>query len=137
MNENILEIKQFTGQGYRPLIVFGTWRVAILRWLPSIEPEKIDYMERHTQTDEVFVLLGGQATLILGGNSPKVDRLQSQKMEPGKLYNVKQDVWHTVLLNQDASVLIVEENNTGEENTEYFILTKEIRDEIVDFGAGL
>jgi len=132
MEKSLLEIKRYDGEGYRPLIDFGSWRVAVLRWLPGLEPENTDRMERHIQTDEVFVLLEGQASLILGGNSLKVDAVRPQKMEPGYFYNVKQNVWHSVVLSRDATVLIVEERNTGVANTEYCELTSEFRKEIID-----
>ena len=63
MVEEILAIRQFEGEGYKPLIDFKSWRVAILRWAPFMVVEKLDSMERHTQTDEVFVLLHGQASI--------------------------------------------------------------------------
>jgi ureidoglycolate hydrolase len=134
MDESLLEIRQYNGEGYQPLIDFGAWRVAILRWLEGILPERIEYMECHTQTDEVFVLLEGQAVLILGGNAEKVDGVYPQVMEKRKLYNVKQDTWHTVLLSRDASVLIVENNDTGKDNTEYCTLTPEQKRRIVELG---
>ncbi len=131
MNEKWLEIKRFDGNGFQPLLHFGTWRVAILRWEQSMLPEKITFMERHTQTDEVFVLLRGEATLILGGNFDKVSSIHSQPLETGTLYNVRQNVWHTVVLSRDASILIVEESNTGEKNTEYYRLTPELQGKII------
>jgi ureidoglycolate hydrolase len=91
-------------------------------------------MERHTQTDEVFVLLEGQATLILGGNSERVESIQVQDLAISTLYNVKQNAWHTILLNQDASILIVENRNTGEDNTEYFRLSREFKKMILEIG---
>ncbi|OGN93223.1 MAG: hypothetical protein A2Z71_02000 [Chloroflexi bacterium RBG_13_50_21] len=136
MDENLLEIRQYTGEGYRPLIDYADWRVAILRWEESLLPQNIGMMERHTQTDEVFVLLEGQATLILGGNSERVERIQVQDLAISTLYNVKQNTWHTILLSQDASILIVENRNTGEDNTEYFTLSREIKDEIISLGSG-
>jgi hypothetical protein len=81
MDEKVLEIKEYLGEGYLPLIDFDAWRVAILRWIDETLPEKITYLERHTQTDEVFVLLEGQAALILGGHGPEVSGLQKQVME--------------------------------------------------------
>ena len=134
MDDEFLEIREYSGLGYHPLVDFDTWRVAILRWDETSLPEKIASMERHTQTDEVFVLLQGQATIILGGNSTAVDGIHSQKLEPRKLYNVKLGVWHTVLLSRDASVLIVENRDTGKDNTEYYPLGKELKGEIITFG---
>jgi ureidoglycolate hydrolase len=134
MDENLLEIRQYTGEGYRPLIDYADWRVAILRWEESLLPQNIGMMERHTQTDEVFVLLEGQATLILGGNSERVESIQVQDLAISTLYNVKQNAWHTILLSQDASILIVENRNTGEDNTEYFRLSSEIKKMILEIG---
>jgi hypothetical protein len=46
-------------------------------------------------------------------------------MAPGKLYNVRQNAWHSALLSRDALILIVENRDTGENNTEYCSLTAE------------
>jgi ureidoglycolate hydrolase len=134
MDEHLLEIRQYQGEGYRPLIDFGTWRVAILRWIEGLLPERQEYMERHMQTDEVFVLLEGRAILILGGNETEASGVHPQVMESGKMYNVKQNTWHTILLSLDASVLIVENNDTGKDNTEYCPLTPGQKQEIMELG---
>ena len=131
MVEEILAIRQFEGEGYKPLIDFKSWRVAILRWAPFMVVEKLDSMERHTQTDEVFVLLHGQASIVLGGNQGKVDRVYVQEMEARKLYNVKQNAWHAVVMSQDGVILIIEESNTREGNSEFCRLTEVLQKEIV------
>jgi ureidoglycolate hydrolase len=134
MDESLLEVREYKGEGYQSLIHFGDWRVAILRWEKALQPEQINAMERHTQTDEVFVLLEGQATLILGGKDGVVVGVYPQVMENDKLYNVKQDVWHTVVLSRDASILIVEDRDTGKENTEFCILSEKQKQEIIALG---
>jgi len=131
MDERLLEIRQFSGKGYQPLIDFNTWRIAILRWEGTFPPGNIKSMERHTQTDEVFVLLEGEALLILGGNGVGVDGIYPQKLETCKMYNVKQNAWHTILLSKDVSILIVENCDTGVENTEYFALTQVQKQDII------
>ena len=123
MDESLLEIHDYDGVGFKPLIFFGSWRVAILRYLDDLQPDQIDSMERHTETDEVFVLLRGHGTLILGGNGIKSEGAFSQTMEIGRLYNVKQFAWHTVLLSHDASVLLIENHDTDEHNSEYDTLS--------------
>ena len=127
MEDQLLAIREYYGEGYQPLIDFGSWRMAILRWEPGSRAEEIEFMERHTQTDEVFVLLEGWATLIIGGNQGKVVDIQAEGMASGKLYNVKQNTWHTALLSRDASILIVENRDTGEGNSEFCQLTAEQR----------
>jgi ureidoglycolate hydrolase len=119
MDESLLEIRAYTGEGYQPLVDYGTWRVAILNYLDGIHPEKLDSVERHIETDEVFVLLKGQGVLFLGEGEPQVERLHSRVMEIGKIYNIKKNAWHTIVLSRDASVLIVENRDTDRHNSEY------------------
>jgi ureidoglycolate hydrolase len=132
MNEALLEIQSYDGIGYQPLIDFNDWRVAILRYLDELQPDRIDSMERHCETDEVFVLLQGRGTLILGGNQTTAEGAHPQVMESGKLYNVKRNTWHTILLTRDASVLIVENRNTDRHNSEYMPLSAEQRQLILE-----
>ena len=80
---------------------------------------------------KVFVLLAGRATLFVGDGDPNAHRLLPQVMEPLKLYNVKRSVWHTILFSRDASVLIVENRDTGSKNTQFAPLTQEQRELIL------
>ena len=132
MDKNVLDILFFDGIGYKPLIDFNDWRVAILRYIDELQPDRIEQMERHIETDEVFVLLNGRATLLMGGNGPTLDGVHPQPMEPGKLYNVKQNAWHSVLLSKDASILLVENRDTARENSEYARLTDDQRKLVVE-----
>ena len=136
MDENWLEIREFTGEGYKPLIDYGQWRVAFLRYLDELLAEHIERMERHLETDEVFVLLQGRAVLLLGGNGTALDGVHPQTMESGKLYNVKCNAWHAILLSRDATILLVENCDTGERNTEYAALSAGQRRRIVDLAQG-
>lgn len=128
MDDSILEIRDYDGEGYQPLIDFADWRVAILRYLDDIHPDRNASMERHTRTDEVFVLTKGRGLLLMGGNGPKIDGISPQVMETGRIYNVKRNAWHTVLLSRDAAVLIVENRDTGRENSEYADLSEAQRE---------
>jgi hypothetical protein len=127
MDDKLLEIREFIAPGYQPVIDFETWRVAILNYLEEIHPERIDFMERHIETDEVFVLIKGQGLLFLGEGETRINKIHSKVMEQGKIYNVKRNVWHTVILSRDGSVLIVENRNTSKENSNYSLLDPEQR----------
>ncbi len=132
MDESLLEISTYDGIGYQPLIDFGSWRVAFLRYLDDIQPDRIDSMERHLETDEVFVLLQGRGILLMGGNGAQVKGIYPQMMESGKLYNVKLNSWHTILLSRDATVLLVENRDTGKHNSEYATISPKHRHEIME-----
>lgn len=127
MNKSVLEIIEYKGEGYKPLIDFNGWRVAYLRFLDELIPANIQRMERHLLTDEVFILLEGEVTLMMGEGDREVTRLLPEPMERMKLYNVKQGAWHGVLMSQDATILLVENQDTSETNSEYFKLTPEFK----------
>lgn len=86
--------------------------MAILRYLDELQPGRIDSMERHTETAEVLMLLHGTGVQLRGGNQARVNGISPQAMDHGKIYNVKCNLWHTVILSRDASVLVVENRDT-------------------------
>lgn len=71
------------------------------------------------ETDEIFVLLEGKATLLIGAEAEEVP------MEKFKCYNVKKGVWHTIATSPDAHVFIVENADTSDDNSEF--LHKEVK----------
>jgi mannose-6-phosphate isomerase-like protein (cupin superfamily) len=113
-----LEIFEHNGPAYDRTMHYGEWRVAIANYGPLFDRQTYPRIERHLLTDEVFVLLSGKASLVIGLEREEIE------MEAGKLYNVKVGTWHNVLLDRDAKVLIVENHNTGLENTEYRMVTR-------------
>lgn len=131
MDNNLLEVREFHDPGYRPVIDFGEWRVAILNYLDEIHPEQIVKMERHNETDEVFVIIKGLGIIFIGEGDKNIERIHVQVLEYGKVYNVKRSVWHAVVLSQDGSVLIVENRNTSKENSRYALLDLEQRHLII------
>jgi len=115
--EGLIDIQSYTGEGYRPLVDYASWRVAVLRAIDELRPERLDTMQRHDETDEVFVLLAGRCILFLGTGDTRVESLHAVDMEPFKLYTVKRGVWHTHTLSEDATVLIVENCDTHDGNS--------------------
>jgi hypothetical protein len=132
MDESLLEIRGYDGIGYQPLVDYADWRVAILNYLDNVRPDLNKIMERHLETDEVFVLTRGKGVLLLGGNGPQPTMVQPEVMDIGKLYNVKRNGWHTILLTRDASVLLVENNNTGDANSEHFTIPPELHNQVME-----
>lgn len=111
--ESRLEVEAYDGPGYKPLVDFNGWRVAVANYMPKLELSRLDFLERHLETDEVFVLLQGEGGLLIGK-----ERLPFP-LEPGKVCNVKRGIWHRVYMTPGAKMLIVENTDTGPHNTEY------------------
>jgi mannose-6-phosphate isomerase-like protein (cupin superfamily) len=127
----LLEVVQYDDIGYRPLVDFNGWRVAVLNYIDELLPQNLIDMQRHDETDEVFVLLKGHCILFLGDNSEneaatgeitthsdhRPGRIHAVDMQPYKFYVVKQGSWHTHTLSHDAMLLIVENTDTTSENS--------------------
>jgi hypothetical protein len=117
ISETLLQVREYTGIGYAPMIDSGAWRVAILRFVDELLPQRLGKMQRHDETDEVFVLLAGRCILFIGEGTEYVTEIHAQDMEPMKLYNVKRGCWHTHTLSRDATVLIIENQDTNSSNS--------------------
>ena len=137
IDESLMEVHEYTGQGYLPLIDYGEWRVAILRHCEELLPQNLDQMQRHDETDEVFVLLEGRCILFVGEGDDNVSNIHALDMEPLKLYNIKKECWHTHTLSADATVLIVENRDTTLENSPQIALSASQRRTLIALARGL
>ena len=109
----ILEVEK---EGYQTVHTFENgdgWRIGLISCAERFTKEGMTYLERHNMTNEVFMLLKGEAILLLDANK------HPMQMEKGKAYNVKKGQWHNIILEKDAIVAVVENKNTSKENTEY------------------
>jgi len=128
----LLEIREYYGIGYTPLVDYCAWRVAVLRFIEELLPHRLDKMQRHDETDEVFVLLAGRCILFIGEGDEQVGQIHAQDMEPIKLYNVKRGCWHTHTLSRDATVLIIENQDTRSANSPQVSLDAMQREKLVE-----
>ena len=117
--DTALEIQNFTEDGYKPLVFSGDWQVAQLNWEPIFDLCDAGEIERHVNSDEVFVLWKGKALLF----TSTAEGMQFEEMQPGVIYNVRKGVWHNLLSSRDASWIIVENRDTHRHDCEYRQLT--------------
>lgn len=116
---DLVEIFDHTGEGYAPLVFSEGWLAARLNWEPIFDLKNAGEIERHNQTDEVFVLWRGKGVLFVSDG----ERMQIEEMQPGLLYNVPRGIWHNLIANRTASWIIVENPDTNEANSENRQLT--------------
>jgi len=129
---DLIEIKEYSGEGYKTIIDYDTWRVALLKYCEELLPNEIDKMQRHDETDEVFVLLQGKCILFLADGEDKVGKIIAEDMQPLKIYNIKKSVWHSHTLSKDAVVLIVENVDTTIKNSPEIGLNKNEQNKLID-----
>ena len=98
----------FIPQRWQVAVETDRWKVAYLGYCERFG--SLTGMERHLETDEVFVLLRGEATLYV--------EEAVFPMEQGVVYNVKKGEWHHIVVSRDAAVLVIENSDTTPDNTE-------------------
>lgn len=121
--DHLLAVHRHAGAGYRALVDYGAWRVALLNYGPELRLPALTRMQRHDETDEVFVLLRGRCLLFVaeGGDTPGA--IHAEDLRPGLVYNVRRGVWHTHTVSEDAQVLVVENRDTTCDNSPFAALT--------------
>ena len=116
MNINSLDVLEYDGEGYSRVVNGAKWTVAALNYADRFDERNIADLERHNLTDETFVLLSGEATLLVGEDAERV------KMEPLKFYNIRAGAWHNIIVSPGARVLVAEHSDTSKDNTDYLDL---------------
>lgn len=115
----------YEGIGFNKVFSFNNWSLCFLNYIDELKQDNLKYVEAHHETDEVFVLLRGKATLLLASNKDNKLYFEKIKLIPNKIYVVKKDTYHTVILNKKAKILLVEEKNTSDDNTTKIYLSKD------------
>lgn len=121
-SKKLVEIGEYFGIGFQPVLDFAGWRVAMKRAADSTHPAQFHSVDRHNETNEVFILTGGKADMLLmeGGNSPSTFHLFP--MELNVAYSIQQSAWHHVFMSDDAHIIVFERSNTSRANSDQFEL---------------
>ena len=77
---------------------------------------QVKIMKRHNESDEVFVLIKGQATLLTG--DPIEKEYIKTELKTGTSFCVEAGTWHYLAVSEDALVFVVENSEVSGENTD-------------------
>jgi ureidoglycolate hydrolase len=139
IDPQLIEVSSCLVDDYYPLVDSEKWCVAAICASEHNCADGIGQMERHNETDEVFVLMRGESVLFVATGQCEcgIGRISNVKMDSLRVYNVKRGVWHACALGSDAVVLVVENSGTGRSNSDYAQLTTGQRRLVMDACAGL
>jgi ureidoglycolate hydrolase len=118
--QHLLSIGESFNPCYTPVHDFEGWRIAMLRHFTSTAKTSFNKVERHNETNEVFILTTGEADLIIAGNSAIPDQSYIVQMRHNVAYNIPAGVWHHVIMSTDAHIILVEKTNTSTSNSDYY-----------------
>lgn len=115
---------EFSGEGMQRVFENEKWTVGIKNWKPANDITGIDMLERHNRTDELFVLTAGSCTLIYAEETPDGLVFGKVEMEPYKVYNIPATLWHNTVTQKDTKMVLIEDSNTGMENSDIYKLSE-------------
>ena len=100
--------------GFCPILQNAQFKCAFITKSAQYSFGEIAQMKRHNDTDEIFVLLAGSATLLtLEKSGPQTVALQKNIA-----YNVCAGTLHHLAVSEDAVVFVTESGSMDPKNTE-------------------
>lgn len=118
-------------EGYNPYLIDKDWQVAQLNFEKGQGFYDLKKVDKHSKTDEAFILKKGVAVLIAAEVKGENVRFETVKMLEGILYNIPKGIWHNIALSGDAEVFIIENSNTHLADFEYHYLTEAQQQELI------
>lgn len=112
-------------EGYHPFFISNGWQVAQLNYLKDQNIDNIKKMDVHFMTDEIFVLMYGEAVLISSTIINDTPNFEVELMRKGIIYNIPKNVWHNIAMKEGSEVLIVEKSDTHLGDFEFYELKDE------------
>ena len=115
----------YEGEGMTRVFENAKWMVGIKNWKPMNDISNINNLERHNETDELFILLSGRCTLLYANETEKGLELGAVEMQPMKVYNIPRTLWHNTVTEHDTKLALIEDSSTGSANSDELRLTAE------------
>ena len=113
---------EFDGEGMSRVYENDKWTVGIKNWKPANDITGIDCLERHNETDELFVLLSGACTLVYANEIDGKLLLETVAMKANKVYNIPATLWHNTITQKDTKMILIEDSNTSMANSDILSL---------------
>ncbi len=108
----MIEAIKNTASGFFPMVKTDKWQVAYITYSDAYGDLK--ELKRHMTTDEVILLIRGNATLYTYENS----KISSIAIKNDGIYNIKKATWHHLKISKDALLIAVENSDITKETTE-------------------
>jgi ureidoglycolate hydrolase len=110
---------EYGAEGLKRVYENSKWMVGIKNWKPANDIANIDCLERHNETDELFILLAGSCVLLSANEKAGGGlELAATKMKPERVYSIPRTLWHNTVTSKDVKLILVEDSSTGAKNSD-------------------
>lgn len=111
----MVRISTFQKAGFDPVEWNSQFKCAFITHSPQYALCDAAEMKQHNDSDEVFVLLSGSATLFTCENL--TENPVQCSLRPNTAYNVTAGTWHYLAVSEDAVIFVAESGSMKPENT--------------------
>lgn len=112
----MVTVNTYKENGFYPVVHNSIFKCAFITAHPSYACGPVKEMKRHNDSDEVFVLLEGAATLYTCDSLE--DEVTVTKLQSRIAYNVEAGTWHHLAVSEDAVVFVAESGSMQPDKSE-------------------
>ena len=102
--------------GFQLACVNESFKCAWIKYGSQYSYGSVGVLKRHNESDEVFTLVCGRASLLTADTDP--NKYIIRQLQIGVAYCVKAGTWHHLAVSEDALVFVVENSGVSRENTD-------------------
>ena len=110
----MIDVVTHNGAGFSSVFKSDTWQIATVTYAPQYSKEGFTHMKKHLTTDEVFVLVKGNAVI----HTYEDGSIKTITLEKEKIYCIEKNTWHYLEISNDAFLIAVENAEVLPEHTE-------------------
>ncbi|MDP3179558.1 MAG: hypothetical protein Q8M76_16730 [Spirochaetaceae bacterium] len=114
--------KAHEGEGLARVYENSAWMVGIKNYKAANDSRSFSEIERHNETDELFLLLSGSCVLLSARETGGSLVFEAETMLPGKLYAIPAKLWHTTITEPGSKLALIEDPRTGGANSDVLVL---------------
>ena len=103
-------------EGFEVVVQNPDFKCAFITASPQYAYGKVNVLKRHNDSDEVFVLLSGNAVLLT--KDGECTECQTTVLQTKKAYSVTKGTWHHLAVSADALIFVAESGSMKPENTQ-------------------
>jgi hypothetical protein len=115
--------REHDGEGLKRVYENGAWMVGLKNYKPANDALLFTEVERHVQTDELFLLLAGSCVLLSLFEENGALRFEAQAMKIGALSVIPRGLWHTTVTKPGTRLALIEDPETGAANSSVRVLS--------------
>lgn len=104
--------------GFQAVYSSERFKCAFIKRNENFSFGKVSKLKKHTETDEIFVLLKGKAVML----TLEGEKFTETPLITSSAFNVSKNTWHYLALSEDTEVFVVENADTTAENSEVLLL---------------